>query len=70
MTTKEKDLMKKFPVDTWLKFEKNGEVRFSEAFIGWNNTYEPFNQLNDFDPDNYEIVTYKYAIDYIKGRIK
>ena len=61
------ELKKLFPVDSWIMWEWNGEKRFSEVFIGWEGTYEPFTQLNNFNPADYTIVTWKYVKSITEG---
>lgn len=51
------DLKKLFPIDSWVMWKQDGIERFSEVFMGWEGTYEPFTQLNNFNPEDYTIVS-------------
>ena len=61
------ELKKLFPVDSWIMWERNGEKSFSEVSIGWEGTYEPFTQLNNFNPADYTIVTWEYVKSITEG---
>ena len=56
MADKYEALRKKFKVGDWV-FGIGEHKGCSEVFEGYGNTLQPFDYLNDFNPDNYRLAT-------------
>ncbi|MEA3387071.1 MAG: hypothetical protein U9Q66_01445 [Patescibacteria group bacterium] len=42
--------------------EWEGELRFSEVFEDYKGALQPFQLLNNYNADDFTIVTYEYAV--------
>jgi len=59
MTPREVELKDKFPIDTWVLWEMNGNKYVSEVFIGWEGNLQPFDQLGIYEVDRFTALTYE-----------